>query len=449
MVRDITLHQYQVKAITSKKPIVLMLAGKQGGKTMTGSLWMRMQTSMHTDPGSNFIVATPNYKIFSQSTLPRFLKDMNGLGEYHKKDEIFEMSRNRKIFFRSLVDPDSMEGTTDVCAIWGDEAGKYKRRAWENIMGRAARKQAQIMLTTTPYSLNWVNRDLYKPWTLGKRPDVDIFQFDSTENPSFPKEEFERQRALMSQAVFEMSYCGMFSKMQGLVFRDFSEATNGGTLPGNIFDANVWRIFAGVDWGYRDEFAMVIRALNLRNGQDIQIDEVYKKFQTPAQKLSIARELQGRWRGRIESWYCDNEEPATIAEFQMNGITAIPCKKYAGSLGDMIQAHNELIRTGTHKVVFSACPNTIDEYEIYQYKEDKEDKDENPSNNPKDAYDHLMSATMYCSQGIDTLRKSIIAKSNQSFDPNYKTRTQILSRVQSGDGYDPEYAQFVPGNNGW
>jgi len=443
-VANIDLHKNQLQAYLSKKRVVALIAGIQGGKTFAGALWLRRQVGIFNNEGDNFLITTPNYKIFSQSTLPAFLAQMKGFGHYDKKNEIFKLSRNRSIYLRSMVDPDSIEGVTNVRAIWGDEAGKMSKKAWVNMQGRAAFKEAQIFLTTTPYSLNWLFKEVYRPWVANERDDVELVQFKSIDNPHFPKEEFDRQKELMDSRTFAMKYEGTFQRMAGLVYPDFNEEDNYCEMP-DLHQRDDWHIVAGVDWGYTNQFAIVVRAIHKFKKIDVQIDEYYERFQTADDKVKVGKLLQHKWK--IESFFCDNNEPATIDAYNRDGLNAIACKKYKGSLEDGIQEHATLIKTKYYKIVAAACPNTIDEYEMYHYPEDKGDE-ENVSDKPVSAADHLMSANMYCSQGSRGMRQE--RYKNERGHLVKKSHRDLLSEVASceGDWYtdavEEGYDQFNP-----
>jgi len=120
----------------------------------------------------------------------------------------------------------SIEGITNCRFIWNDEVGQDRYQAWVNIQGRAAFKEAQIFNTTTPYALNWMYHDIYRPWTEGRLSDVDIIQWRSIDNPYFPKAEYERQKKMLDSRVFAMKYEGTFQKMAGLVYEDFDRTLN-------------------------------------------------------------------------------------------------------------------------------------------------------------------------------------------------------------------------------
>jgi PBSX family phage terminase large subunit len=432
----IRLHKFQEQAIFSPKRVIGLVAGKQGGKTFSGSIWSRKQASTYTDKKDCGIVTAPTHKILKQATLPRFLETFSGLGKWRESDSIFEMNNGQPIYVRTLHDVNTIEGITRCRWIWADEAGQYKQMAWDNIQGRAAPMQAQMFLTTTPYALNWLYKDLYKPWMAGKRDDVEFIQFRSVDNPYFPKAEYERLKKILDPRIFAMHFEGQFQKMAGLVFMDFDEVANSD----EVFKptARDYYICAGVDWGYTNAYAISIRAIHRTEpDRDYQIGEFYQSYLTPSEKVQAAKQLKSIHG--IECFYCDNEEPAMIKEFNNAGLSAVAAPKYPGSLTDNIARHNTIIKSRAHKVFKGRCPYTLDEYATYHYPEHTGDE-ENSSENPVDANNHLMTANMYATQCTEWVRDT--AKKQKQFQPQKSHLERLLS------GEFAERAQ-PSGGDGW
>ncbi len=431
----IRLHEKQGLVFASRKRNIVALSGKQGGKTTVGGLWARLQMSRFMDKADNAIIAAPDYKIFSQSTFPKFQEYFHGYGKLDKKEMAFRVNGGGTIFLRSMHDPDSCEGITRVRWIWADEAGKLKGAAATNLEGRAAFSEAQSLYTTTPYNLGWLYKNMYKAWRAGKRPDMDFFQWKSIDNPYFPKAEYARLKEIMDPRVFSMHFEGQFQKMAGLVFMDFDESLNM-TDPHDAWkNKQNWYVCAGVDWGYTNPFAITVRAIHRHEPRDHQIAEHYQSYLTPSDKVTIAKDFQKRYG--IEHFFCDNEEPASIEEFNRAGLKATGAPKYPGSLKDNIEMHNELIRSRVYKVFRGRCKHTEEEYETYHFPEEDGDE-ENSSENPVDANNHLMTANMYVTQCTKDRRRHI-----------EKLRTFVPEKTHEQRLRDREFAPHNIQSNEW
>jgi phage terminase large subunit len=295
----------------------------------------------------------------------------------------------------------SCEGIPNVRWIWLDEGGMIRYQAWVNLQGRAAPREARIFTSTTPYGLNFMYHDIYRPWLEGKISDVDIIQWKSCDNPYFSQAEYLRQKDMLDPRMFAMRYEGLFTKLAGLVYQSFDRLQNAGIAPDLKRFRERYYVFAGVDWGYSNPFAIVVRIIAKDGSEDIQVDEFLRPGLAPNECVECAKRYKAKWD--IEMWYCDEEAPDYIRAFNLAGLKAVGVKKGRGSVMEGIGLHNSLIKTRQHKLVMASCKNTIDEYETYSYPE-RDDRSVNISENPVDASNHLLSATRYLTMATQWIR---------------------------------------------
>lgn len=414
----IKLHPYQKKAIFSDKRIIAMIAGLQSGKTFSGALWMRMIISKYKDKYDSFIVAFPTYSIYTSSTLPAFMRLCSELGTLNKSDHTFKLHHGPVVYFRSMDNDWSAEGITNCRAIWIDEGGLISTQAFINLMGRAAPKQAQIFISTTPYNLStYLYRDLYEAWRDGLRDDVEIIQFKSVDNPYFPKEEYERQQSLLDPRMFRMRYCGEFERMAGLVYPDFDYRNYSDSFK---VDLHKYTVVAGMDWGYTDPFAIAVRAIDKEGTKDYQIGEYCVAGHTPDECVSIAKQFHKVYG--IERFYADGADPGMIALMQKANLPVVACSNKNIEYG--IGIHNSIIRNRTYMVFRGKCPITESEYESYQYKTFDIDGN-STSNKPLDTHNHLMDANRYVSVETQHIR-------DKAFTPYKATKTHLQTLLSGG-----------------
>lgn len=349
---------------------------------------------MHTftDPEDNFIITSPTFPIISQSTLPPFLRLMEGLGKHNKQANNFEMTGGGTCWFRTGRDPDSIVGIPNVRGILCDEAGLYSLYFWENIQGRSDAKAAPIMIVTSPYALNWLYKDIIKPKLkdANLRPDVTLIQAKSVENPNFNTERYYARQKIMDPRRFNMMYGGEWNRMAGLVYDCFDEVENqcdDFSLPAGT------TYYAGVDWGFSDPFVMKIRAIT-PDGRHYGVHEFYKTGLTISDMVGVAKRLHAIYN--LTMCYCDPSQPGSIEEFNRNGVPAI------GAVNDIrlgIDRHYELLKTRRLKYVKGQNPYTMDETDTYHY---PSPDDLSPDQNAKDIMpvqqaDHCMDAERYIS----------------------------------------------------
>lgn len=380
----------QDRVIFSESRITLAGTGIQWGKTMCGAVRMKMRMHEFTAPDDNFLICSPTYKVLKQSSLPPFLRIMDGYGEYNKSDAVFEMYNGGKCWMRTGTDPDSIVGITNIRHIWGDEAGLFSLYFWENIQARSSLKQAQIDLTTSPYTINWIYKELIRPHERGEMPPEELLyvRARSDENPYFPRDEVEKKRKTMDDRRFRMIYGGEFGKMEGLVYDIFDHDENVCSWPEGKNPNE--RFFAGIDWGYTEPFALkVVGAL----GGDFKVySEVKKARKTLSDIIDICRQKQTIFG--IEHFFCDPSQPAYIEELNRAGLPASPA---VNDIKHGVAKVYELFKTRRLKLIAGQTPHLIDEIETYHYPDPKDlppDKDAKDAN-PVGQNDHCLDALRY------------------------------------------------------
>lgn len=385
---------------------------------------MLKKMSKNPGKGCNFIITSPTYKILSQSTLPPFLRLMDGLGKYHRQDAVFEMDSGATCYFRTATDPDSIVGVTDVYGIWGDEAGLYGLYFWENIQARAAFRKAQILLTTSPYTMNWVFKDLIRPKQKSKdaRPDVEYLKAKSTDNPYFPAEYYERMRDTMDERRFRAMFGGDFEKMEGLVYDCFDEDLNSVTpfpLPSGT------RYYAGIDFGTTAPFVVIVLAIT-PTGERYQILERYKTGLTVLDMIAVCKQLKQYYP--IELFFADPSAPGYIEEFSRAGL---PCTGANNSIMQGIGLVYELVKTKRYKLFRGDNKFTIDEFEMYHYPSEKEEikadtdiKDRVPVKQHDHAMDALRYVVMATYEGHHRKKPEIISMTDTKEKPDIYERAR-------------------------
>lgn len=259
------LHQHrgQWRAWQSTKRFVVVLAGTQSGKTSWGPLWLHREIGRR-GPG-DYMVVTPTFPLLDLKALPEFRRYFEAtlhLGRYMASPSrrfIFSEDGARRTFgpaydpnittsviFGYALEPESLESAT-AKAAWLDEAGqkRFKLASFEAIMRRLSLAQGRMLLTTTPYDLGWLKQRLWDRAQQGD-PDIDVIRFDSTENPAFPQEEFERAKRDLPPWRFDLFYRAIFSRPAGMIYDSFDSAAH--TVP-RFAIPDDWPRHLGMDFG--------------------------------------------------------------------------------------------------------------------------------------------------------------------------------------------------------
>lgn len=359
-----------------------------------------MKMHQFTSPDDNFLITSPTFPIFKQSTLPPFLQIMEGYGRFDRVDNCFRMHKGGTCWFRTGKNPDSIVGITNIRAIGCDEAGLYTLYFWENIQGRSSFKSAPIRIVTSPYSLNWLYRDFIKPKMKNPDalPEVELIQATSKDNPHFPEAEYELKKKTMDPRRFNMMYGGQFDKMQGLVYDCFDEVEN--QTDAFQFPSGT-RFFAGIDWGYTEPFALVVHAIT-PNGMRFQVSETKRSNLTLVEIGNICQQKMKVWG--IERFYAGPDQPGNIEHLNRLGCPTSPANN---DIRVGIDCVYEQLKARTFKLIKDSSPHTIDEFDTYHYPDPKDLKPDQSTKemNPVGQNDHVCDAIRYVT--IMTTRSNI------------------------------------------
>lgn len=384
---------------------------------MLGGTWMINEIYRLKEQGikGDFLIAAPTVKVLEQSTLkkfrPMFPSDWGTWNEQKKSFQLNWKNKDREhcnIYVRSTEKPDFLEGMT-ILAAWLDEAGKMKEEAWINVQGRLSIFQGRCLMTTTPYAVNWVNREVSKRAKAGE-PDYAEFVWTSTDNPYFSRDEFLRMKAILPKATFERRYCGEFTRPEGLVYPDYSEELH--VVEDFEIPAN-WRQFGGMDFGRRNAVTCIaedpITHIFYAFDEYYEYKESLSKAARFLEKVDLEYIL-GDWSGR-----------QVIDELRRQyGIKGIQnADKRPGSFDVTYERITELIKTNRLKFFRHGARNTIDEIECYHH---KEDSDETPSSDkPVKVKDHLMDCLRYA---FSKQLKSVYKKFTRTKRQTHSRRTR-------------------------
>lgn len=245
-------HPGQQRAMLSRARFVAMLAGTQGGKTALGPLWL-YQEIRDKGPG-DYLAVTASFPLLKLKMLPEFLRffDTLGLGRWQASDKVYQFHREpTRVIFGTANKPESLESATAKGA-WLDEAGQdqFRLESWEAIIRRLSIHRGRALLGTTLYNLGWLKSEVYDPWMRGD-PDYECIQFESVENPSFPRDEYEAARRRLPGWKFDLFYRGRYAKPAGLIYSDFNDelVSVGGHLVEPFPIPPEWERWVGIDFG--------------------------------------------------------------------------------------------------------------------------------------------------------------------------------------------------------
>jgi len=232
--------------------------------------------------------------------------------------------------------------------------------------------------------MNWLKTEFYDLAPKGL-PEYKVIQYRSIDSPYFPPEEWARAKRDMPPNVFERKYGGSFTRLEGLIFEDFSSNSMIIPLPSV---PRAWQRIGGIDAGHSASHPFAVSIWASPN------------FTDPKCKIFKVGEFKGSWRllkdikqiiinmesaycGAVPLWYMDPSAAQEIAELKSMGLNV------RGAINDVEWGLGEVIahmRNGRYRLVKDRTQQTVDELLTYA-------RDE--SDNIIKENDHLMDADRY------------------------------------------------------
>jgi PBSX family phage terminase large subunit len=397
------LQKRALDAFRAGKRIVLMISGRQGGKSHLGARWLLTQT-MKTDAKHKLVLAVaPTYRMARvvQRKLEEVLKADKRLWDRitHTKQPIptYEFPHGWAIEVHSADDPDAVRGIS-ASAVWFDEVAKSAEEAFDVLMPTLLAVGGSFLGTTTARGKqNWIYRRLalkaFEPGHPEHDPDTynpayGIVVGSTWENVANLSEEAIRQledQYGKDSAWGRQEIAGEFVSYDGLVYR----WDEGNFLPHkNLPELHEFSlIVGGLDFGWVDPTAAIV--LGYKDGVWFVLDGLYESHlpnNELAEQLGVLTQNYG-----VVTWYADSARPDTISELASRGIPVLPVAK--PKVEDRIREMSMFTDHNRFKVSFRA-PFVRDELQVYQYPpEDKLYRDR--ERKPVDRNNHAMDAIGY------------------------------------------------------
>ena len=245
----INLHAGQTQAWDSEKRFIFIIAGTQSGKTSFLPLWLDREINGKGE--GDYLAVTSTYDLLKMKFLPELQNYFVHLfgWEYSASEKTIFRQYKPRMFTRIICRSADAEGGLESASGKGalfDECGQdgVKVGAWEAILRRLSLSQGRVLAGTTPYNMGWLKTQIFDKWRAGD-PNIQVIQFKSTMNPSFPMEEYERARRDLPTWKFEMFYNGEFTRPAGMIYEDFNQNH---IVPAFNIPAD-WPRYLGVDFG--------------------------------------------------------------------------------------------------------------------------------------------------------------------------------------------------------
>jgi len=108
------------------------------------------------------------------------------------------------------------------------------------------------LFTTTLYGLGWLKTELYDR---RNEDDIEVIQFESTTNPAFPREEYERAKRVLPRWKFSLFYKGEYETPAGLIYDSFNQDV---CIIDRMPIPKEWLVYVGHDFGGANPAALFV-----------------------------------------------------------------------------------------------------------------------------------------------------------------------------------------------
>ena len=302
--------------------------------------------------------------------------------------------------------------------VWMDEdpalAGNEGEQIFVECLQRTLDCGGQLWLTATPIlGKNWMYDRIYQAGTSGKNPDVKHWTVSLLDNKFIPAEEKERQRALLTADEIERRFYGLFTSLEGAVFKELvPEIHFVKRFPIPV----TWRKVRSIDLGFVHPFCCLWGALSPDDTLYIYLEhfrnetllrdhaEIIQRMEVDESLYSGVHEYG--MMGLIEETICDHDRQER-AELEQHGIYSSPANK---DVRLSIQIINRLLKPaltydGTLKprlYIFDDCENVKREMQNYRWNPKPTGGKEEPLKEQDDAVDPVRYlATYFFASGSD------------------------------------------------
>lgn len=416
----LNLHPGQTRAWESQARIVAVVAGTQSGKTSFGPWWLNREIDRRGS--GDYIAATSSYDLFKLKMLPEMREVFEHtlrIGRYWAGDGVLELrdpstgkflaSRADdkmwgRIILRSAASKSGLESASAKGA-WLDEAGQdeFTLDAFDAVLRRLSLARGRILITTTPYNLGWLKQRIMDRAN-GK--DIDLIQFASIANPSFPIEEFEEREATMPEWKFKMFYKGQLGRPPGMIYNDFvDEYREQGGHKVRPFQIDPhWPRFVGVDPG-------AVHTAKIWLAHDVRADEFYLYRESleggkpTKEHAREAKDLAARNGERVVTWHVgqksEEQQRLDWIDAGVPNVKEPPIHDVEGGIDKVIQLLRE------HRLfIFDTCTGVLDE--IGRYSRVLDEMNE-PTDKIKDKDTfHRLDALRYVAVGVVKPRRKSV-----------------------------------------
>ncbi len=314
---------------------------------------------------------------------------LTSLFSINKTDLVITCQNGYQIVFVGLDDTEKIKSTTPakgvITDIWIEEATEIEYKKFKQLDKRLrglSKYPKRLILSFNPIlKSHWIFKEFFNLWDDTKQSyedeNVSILKTTYKDNKFLTEDDIKALENETDKYYYEVYTLGNWGILGAVIFKNWS--TQDLTEQIKLFD----KIKVGLDFGFSsDPSALIVTHYDKKRKKIYIYDELYE---TELTNDVLAQEV----KKKIGSSYitCDSSEPKSIKELKQYGINSLGAKKGKDSVNHGIQwLQQQTI------IIHTKCPNTINEFQQYKW---KEDKNGNVLRVPVDKLNHLIDALRY------------------------------------------------------
>ena len=290
-----------------------------------------------------------------------------------------------EVHTKSEQNADSLLGE-EVDWLILSEGSRMKEDTFDMYLrARIGSRLGRVIVPTTPHGYNWLYKRFYLPAMEGDSNYWCKIGVKVTENPTFPKEEYDRAKKELPEDVFAEQYDGEFVAWSGLIFKRFSRQKH--VISPLPIPAH-WPVYCAIDphpstpvgvlWLTVDEYGTwyICHEMFI---PDLTIPEVSKRLLGIEEKCPVSRYLIDPNAKLIDK--LRGQTMSVQMQFRKQGIPCIEANNRFESaffkISEMMMAQpvfgeKEILKPKLF--VFNSCKKTIEEFESYTWENEKTGK---------------------------------------------------------------------------
>lgn len=269
---------------------------------------------------------------------------------------------------------------------------------------------------------------------------VSLGPYTNFQGGGITEERFINSYLTLSEEAFQEQWCGMFIQMSGHVYKDFSFKHHViRELPAHLKVDKKRTLYCGIDWGFRNPFAMLF-AVRDKDGRFYIFDEIYRTGLTNTEKAKLVIPKLKGWSNVYI--FADPEDPEAREVFYQFGISSKEAENHVREGIFVVKDYMKVQADGLPRVfyvsqpgvcgdiVYNGCPNLVEEKQKYRWKDTTSEKNE--LEEPLKLDDHSCDAERYI---IASVVEADIMQEMMSIQMSNKISLDDKPRISSDNDY--------------